>query len=264
MAQLITMASSAHKMRGPDFYMSSADSVELHEVRRCWRLKRLRSSAFGNDLLLTRIDPPIDEECNSSPPRDRDVVILTSGHVGETLFPISTFPERPIKVYVIRSSASRFADSDFVPDRDVQIAYWAELYASEIEAWLGCTIRQITQLNSRQSRSLSIQPEFVGEYFGLDELRSRLAEYFRSSSTVSAAYLVKAVYQKRFPFPCVLLAISDQNEPTEEMIKEIVAAIEKCLPLPERLKIIFLLDEEQERELRRVCSPFFQASMALH
>jgi SseB protein C-terminal domain len=249
-------------MRDPDFYMSSTESIALRDVRRCWRLKRLRSSAYGNDLLLTRIDPPIDEECNSSPRQDRDVVILTPGHMGEVLFPISTFPERPIKVYVIRSSASRFEDSDSVPDRDLQIAHWAELYPSEVEAWLGCTILQITQFNSRQYRSASIQPEFVGEYFGLDKLKNRLAEHFRSSRTVSAAYLAKAVYQNRYPR--VLLALSDQNEPTEVMIKGLAAVIEKCLPLPERLKIIFLLDEEQERELRRVCSPFFQASVTLH
>jgi hypothetical protein len=238
--------------RVPDFYMSSSESLNLRDVRRCWRIRRIASDS-RDDLLLTKIQPAIRSSTYDLA-SDLDTVILASHLQGESLFPIGTFPDRPLPVYVAHSLIEDLAERSFIGDSELELLAWAELYPSEAEAKLGLTIHEITLLNARSARELQVQPQFVAEYIGEERLKDKLAEFFKSSRSVSRSYLVRALYQK--DFPCVALALRAPCDPSRETIRRIVDVISTSSTICDRLKVLFLLNDQQEREVRALSAIF--------
>ena len=118
--------------RAPDFYMGSTESLVIPDARACWRVARLRTKK-GNDLLVITVDPPIPGEPYGAD-RPMDLVIVVPHLEGDSLFPINTFPARPLPVYVLRLKTDDWRQKDVLESRDYELIAWAELYPSEREA----------------------------------------------------------------------------------------------------------------------------------
>lgn len=114
-------------MNVPDFYLASTEGYDMEAPRRAWRVKRM-SSPHRDDLLLTRIDPPIhgEEYINC----DIDLVLLATRHNGASLFPIT---EWPVYVHVARVLVDVEARTH-LEENEFQSIAWAELYKTEEDA----------------------------------------------------------------------------------------------------------------------------------
>lgn len=105
------------------------------------------------------------------------------------------------------------------------------------------------------------QLRFLGEQMGLPEreLNTRLAEFFGHNQDVMAAYLARIAYGEKSPV-AVALCIRIQFEPNHRLTEEIGKIFASMFGGHEHLDIIFL-DDQQESELAKVCSPFFDNAM---
>jgi len=217
-------------------------------------------TATQDDFLLIRVEPPV----NGAPYGLQDnlsLLLLASWSVGESLSPISNFPNRPIAVYVLQPLLADALNRDYVKECDFQTLDCAELYPSEGEAKLGNTVSEIVALNRRESLESLVRPEFTGEYFGQERLKNELSDCFRHVAQIRSAYMVRAVYQT--DFFCVLLALRAAFDPPHELVSEIVRRIGWLWTAPDKIKVLFLLDDAQENEVRKVCRPFFDAAAPL-
>jgi hypothetical protein len=115
-------------MDDPDFYLSSSEGYDLEEPRRCWIVKRVRTTT-RDDLLLLRVDPPIIGQRYGLGGRDIDEVIVAPRHHGVSMFPVS---EWPVYVHVARLIRDE-AHEPFQPG-DLSIIAWAELHQTEVAA----------------------------------------------------------------------------------------------------------------------------------
>lgn len=116
----------------PDFYLASSEGYGMEEPRSCWRLKRLATDK-RDDLLLTKIDPPLLGQKYGLGDRDVDVVLLATRHKGASLFPIN---EWPLFVHVARLLIESPQEQTSLREEDFESIAWAELYRSPSEARL--------------------------------------------------------------------------------------------------------------------------------
>jgi hypothetical protein len=117
-------------MDKPDFYLASTESYMLAAPRRCWRLKRLESTA-RNDLLLSRIDPPLPPMSDLATGADRSLVIFLTRHVGDSLFPINRWP---MPVHLAVATVVDPAHRETLRADEFKSLAWAELYRTEEDA----------------------------------------------------------------------------------------------------------------------------------
>lgn len=115
-------------------YLSSRDSLALAAPRRCVPVRRLLGGT-PTQYLLASIDPPVEVPQMGSPGPLLQEVILAPRFVGETLFPIRTWP---VFVHVARLDGPYPAD-DRIQDDQVESLYWGELYRTEEEARIKTT-----------------------------------------------------------------------------------------------------------------------------
>src|SRR5262249_6958836 len=85
--------------RQPDFYLTAGAELDLlEEMRACWAIDRLRDSR-RDDYMLVEISPVLIGQPFGLGDKDISLLILSSRHVGQTLFPITEWPSY---VYVAR------------------------------------------------------------------------------------------------------------------------------------------------------------------
>ena len=111
-------------MSVPDFYLASSEGYGLEEPRSCWRIKRVIGGR-RDDLLMTRLDPPIQRR------RDINLVLLATRHVGASLFPITKWP---VSVHVCRIRVDNPESRDSFLQIEFKSIAWAELYRTEQDA----------------------------------------------------------------------------------------------------------------------------------
>ncbi len=116
----------------PDFYMGSSEDVDLETPRRCWRLKRL-SSPHRDDFLVVRVDPPIPGEALGVD-GEINVIIVAARIESYSLFPINTFPAKPVPVHVLLPLVKWEDRTELKANEFSRSLSWAELYPSEREA----------------------------------------------------------------------------------------------------------------------------------
>jgi hypothetical protein len=113
--------------------MGSSETIGLEAPRSCWRLKRLRAANRTDDLLLIRIQPAIPSG-QFGFDIDIDVVVIATRLGGDSLFPINTFPDRPVPVYVARLLVDGVETRTKLEPGEFDMFAWAELYPSAAEA----------------------------------------------------------------------------------------------------------------------------------
>ena len=98
---------------------------------------------------------------------------------------------------------------------------------------------------------------FLGEQDGEPEreLKDRLIEFFQCDQTISRAYLVRVAYSD-VSAPVVGLCLHSEFGPDRGVVNKIGKIFASMFGSHEHLDIIFL-DDKQEYELAKVCSPFF-------
>lgn len=87
------------------------------------------------------------------------------------------------------------------------------------------------------------------------ELKSCLTEFFRRDQSILTAYLVRVAYGDQSPM-AVALCLRSQFGPDRGVIEKIGKVFGSMFGDHEHLDIVFL-DDQQESELVKVCSPFF-------
>lgn len=118
-------------MSAPDFYLSAAGEFEpLSEPRACWTMGRL-SDLQRDDYMLVAIDPPLLGQEFGLGDKDITLLIVSTRHKGQTLFPISEFPSY---VYVARMLSDGIVDSKRFTADQVEYIAKATLYQSFDEA----------------------------------------------------------------------------------------------------------------------------------
>jgi len=117
-------------MKDPDFCLVSSDYYHLENPRRAWCQKRM-TGAGRNDLLLTKIDPPVIYEGYGYGAKSTDVVLFATRHVGASLFPITQWP---VSVHVLCPIIDNVEDRDSLQKGEFQNIAWAELYKTEEDA----------------------------------------------------------------------------------------------------------------------------------
>jgi hypothetical protein len=98
---------------------------------------------------------------------------------------------------------------------------------------------------------------FWGEQDGVPEreLKDRLIEFFQCDQTILRAYLARVAYSDRSPL-VIALCLRSEFGPDRGVVEKIGKIFASMFGSHEHLDIIFL-DGQQESELAKVCSPFF-------
>ena len=98
---------------------------------------------------------------------------------------------------------------------------------------------------------------FFGEQDGApeSELKNRLVGFFQRDQSVVKAYLAQVAYSEQSPM-AVALCLRSQFGSDRGVAEKIGKLFASMFSGHEHLDIIFL-DEQQESELAKVCSPFF-------
>jgi hypothetical protein len=81
-----------------------------------------------DDLLLIRIDPPLIGQKYGLGEHDIDLVLIATRHLGETLFPIDSWP---VYVHVARPLVDVPEKHDKLSTDQYESVAWAELYPTE-------------------------------------------------------------------------------------------------------------------------------------
>ncbi|MEK7381720.1 MAG: hypothetical protein AAB262_00355 [Elusimicrobiota bacterium] len=119
-------------MNIPDFYLASTESKRFEHPRRCRALKRVCSES-RDDLLLIQIEPPLIGQDYGLGSNDINVVAVATRHMGDSLFPIQSWP---VYVHVARILTRSPAESEHFKDAELEAIAWAELYRTEEDAQL--------------------------------------------------------------------------------------------------------------------------------
>ena len=117
------------KMSTPDFYLTSTESYEFKQPRRCWRIKRL-STPSRDDLLLVKVDPPLPTKEYGSRGRI-DLVAIAPKEKDGSLFPIS---EWPLWVHVAHLFIDDPESRDELLFEEFESIAWAALYRTQDNA----------------------------------------------------------------------------------------------------------------------------------
>ncbi len=98
---------------------------------------------------------------------------------------------------------------------------------------------------------------FLGEQDGVPEreLKDRLVKFFQHDQSILMAYLARVAYGDPSP-PVVALCLHSKLGPDRGVVNKIGKIFASMFGSHEHLDIIFL-DSQQEYELAKVCSPFF-------
>jgi hypothetical protein len=114
----------------PDFYLASGDSLILEKPRECFVIKRLKSEA-RDDLLLLRIDPPIRGKDFTIPINKIEKVAVANHFDDILLFPITRWP---VPVYVLAVLIDNPEQESIISNDQMKLIAWAELYETLEEA----------------------------------------------------------------------------------------------------------------------------------
>jgi len=98
---------------------------------------------------------------------------------------------------------------------------------------------------------------FLGDQDGVPEreLKDRLVKFFQCDQTILRACLVRVAYSD-VSSPVVGLCLHSEFDPDRGLVSKIGKIFASMFGSHEHLDIIFL-DDKQEYELGKVCSPFF-------
>jgi hypothetical protein len=108
----------------PDFYLASAEGHGLDKPRKCYRLRRL-SGDHRDDLLLIRVDPPLEGRHHGWNVGNVDTLVVATRHVGDSLFPIARWP---VPVHVATSFVNDLEEREYLHDHELRNFAWGELY----------------------------------------------------------------------------------------------------------------------------------------
>lgn len=114
----------------PDFYLSSSDSYEFEEPRRCWKLRQLGTET-RKDFLLIRVAPPLIGQRHGLKDRDPDILIVATRHHGDSLFPIKHWP---VFVHIMLPRVAQPQAKNNIAEDEYELIAWGELYKSEQDA----------------------------------------------------------------------------------------------------------------------------------
>jgi len=100
--------------------------------------------------------------------------------------------------------------------------------------------------------------QFLGEHDGAPErlLKGRLTEFFQRDKSVHRAYLAVAILDGQ---ASVTLCLKTQSGVDRGLAEKIGAVFGMIFNAQEHLDIVFL-NEQQESQVRRVCSMFFDSN----
>lgn len=119
------------KRKSPDFYLSTAGEYgALAAPRACWQKARLRDDT-RDDYMLIDIQPALDGQRFGLGGKDITSLVLSSRHVGQTLFPPS---EWPAFVYVARILDDAVFSSVSFTNEQVQLIAWGTVFRTPEEA----------------------------------------------------------------------------------------------------------------------------------
>jgi len=114
-----------------DFYLTTAGEFEpLREPRACTTVGRVRDSR-RDDYMLVEIDPPLPGQQFGLGEKDISLLILSTRHVGHTLFPIA---EWPCYIYVARILDEAVLTSGSFSANQVDLIAKGTLYRSAEDA----------------------------------------------------------------------------------------------------------------------------------
>lgn len=112
----------------PDpFYLSSSEGYGLEAPHRCTPIRRVRSDA-RDDLLLVRVEPPLLGQPYGLGGDDIVYLVIASRHPSVSLFPVS---EWPAYVHVARILVSSPEEREHLGSSEIEEIAWAEIYPNE-------------------------------------------------------------------------------------------------------------------------------------
>lgn len=115
----------------PDFYLSSSESYQFENPRRCKIVRPVRTQD-RDDLFIIQIDPPIIGQKYGIGDKDIDFILVTTRHKEDSISPVKRWP---VCVHVARLLVEPMPCEVLTEDEYESMA-WAELYETEEDAKL--------------------------------------------------------------------------------------------------------------------------------
>jgi hypothetical protein len=115
----------------PDFFLTSTETSEVFELRKCFRLKRIVSVERPDNFLAVKISPVILGQPYGMGANDISEVVLATRHAGRSLFPVNEWPLYVYVCRIINDGAYRLGKASA---KDLEIMFWGEIYRIEDEA----------------------------------------------------------------------------------------------------------------------------------
>jgi len=237
-----------------DFYLASLDYLDFRIPRKCWRISPVRTEE-RSDLLLIRTEPPVPHRELSY-----DKVVVSARHVGRSVLSIT---EWPVYVNVALIGADDVETTGLVKKQDMEVIAWAELYPTEEEA---LDSLRPPDPSAYASIDYSVEepgmPEvtFLHEQDGdaEQELKTRLTSILAEAGSVGRAYLAMVAFSK--PESTYLtLCLQMRAGPGPRLLDALNHVVSERYESGRPLATL-MLTGKQERELAKVCRPFFVAT----
>lgn len=112
-----------------EYFLSSMESEQFRQPRRCIFLRKLRFTT-EKICFLAKLSPPVIGQ-RFGLGEDLEKFILASRHEGESLDPIESFP---CFVFIARPLIPDVDSRCHISDEDVEVVAWGELYRTRKDA----------------------------------------------------------------------------------------------------------------------------------
>jgi len=115
----------------PDFYMTSSESHQFRQLRKCYSIKRFHANK-RDDYLLIRISPPLEVPEHGIAGNQISELIIATHDKGVSLFPVTKWP---VRVYVLQPLIEKPEERDILKDDEMILIGWAEIYDSQLKIY---------------------------------------------------------------------------------------------------------------------------------
>lgn len=242
----------------PDFYLTAAGEYNpLAEPRACFVSNRLQDSE-GNQYVVVELRPPLDGVATFA--KEVRFVILSARHRGDSISPITSWP---LHVYVSTVPGNRTLKDIDLDREQFEVIAWARLYPCLEDVIQDARRHKVAVQGMRPPETLHVaQVRFLGEHDGIPErvLKDQLTSTFEGDERLWKAYLAR-VDRGSDTTVGVTLCLRVASGSEAALVKSIGEVFAALFRSRETLDILFL-DTELDRELARVCKPFYVRTVA--
>jgi hypothetical protein len=232
-----------------DYFLTTANEFKpLAEPRSCKIQHRLRLRD-GDPYQIVRIFPPAVLVEGTAPAH---YLVLSPRYEGVNLDAITSWPAFVYVSRIVDQSILRSAS--FVPGQ-IELLAWGRIYPTLDEAK-----QDAVQFVPPRASGRFFAPEvhFLGEQDGPPEqlLKSHLISLLDCHPSIGKAFLARVDYGPDTNPAVALCLRSVFAKPDKRLVREIGKLFASIFNRKQALDILFV-DEDQERALSKVCTPFF-------